>query len=634
MSNVEAFTDGIEPFNGTTVTLYNTAISGTAPTVDQILTATSGTDGNWQTGAGALKTSGAPVIVNGSSATTGQALQASSATVASWVDFSVNNKSSVRVATTENGILASDFENGDTIDGVVLVTGDRILIKDQTVGTENGIYEVQVTGAPVRANDFDTGLVVGGTFVFVQEGTVGRDVGYLCTNISGNDIVGTDALVFQLFSSAGARVIVNTIQDITAALSAGARHIQIASGTYVINQLNITQDNIVLEGLGNVTIQRTTGLQAIFLNGAQNVTLRGISVDGNGGTCIRMQNGCSNITIDNCRITNYGNGNIGVFGLQDPDGLLLKDCTFDEGDTNSTSVALNGGINIIISGCHFSSTNIGSRYLQINTDDVIIKECFFESGAETGIRVLSGSTGSVRVIISDCMFRDLTVSSISIDLNGTNDAPVIISNCNFDTTEGIIANEKVLIQGCHFADVTNDCIFLDTVNSSLSSICNNAFLNPATFAVQVGTNSDNSLIADNTFEPLTTSSNFVNFVSLASSTFTRITRNNGAYVLNTSNGSTNFDGDFDATVVTTTSGGGDNIMSLQDLSLGSAGHYAAFKADAVAGGDFVVTPVNTTNSAGTSYTSLRFNAAAETGALQWTGRGWKIFSVGTSTLVP
>ena len=64
---------------------------------------------------------------------------------------------SCRVATIAAGTLASDFENGDTIDSVVLATGDRILIKDQASGVENGIYIVQATGAPVRADDLTDG---------------------------------------------------------------------------------------------------------------------------------------------------------------------------------------------------------------------------------------------------------------------------------------------------------------------------------------------------------------------------------------------------------------------------------------------------------------------------------------------
>ena len=64
-------------------------------------------------------------------------------------------KQSVRAASTTAGTLASSFANGSVVDGVTLATGDRILIKNQSTGSENGIYTVNATGAPTRATDAD-----------------------------------------------------------------------------------------------------------------------------------------------------------------------------------------------------------------------------------------------------------------------------------------------------------------------------------------------------------------------------------------------------------------------------------------------------------------------------------------------
>jgi hypothetical protein len=110
---------------------------------------------------------------------------------------------SVRAATTAALTLASDFENGDAIDGVTLATNDRILIKDQGSGVENGIYIVQATGAPTRATDWAIGYTAAGAFVFVEEGTANGDNGFVCTNNVGSDVTGTDALTFSQFSGAG-----------------------------------------------------------------------------------------------------------------------------------------------------------------------------------------------------------------------------------------------------------------------------------------------------------------------------------------------------------------------------------------------------------------------------------------------
>jgi hypothetical protein len=120
--------------------------------------------------------------------------------VKAYVDNSVQGlswKTSVRVATTTAGTLASDFENGDTVDGVTLATGNRILIKNQSSGGENGIYVVNVSGAPTRATDCDSAAEILQATVNVQEGTVNADT--VWTNTTNTAItLGTTATVWAL----------------------------------------------------------------------------------------------------------------------------------------------------------------------------------------------------------------------------------------------------------------------------------------------------------------------------------------------------------------------------------------------------------------------------------------------------
>lgn len=111
---------------------------------------------------------------------------------------------SVRVATTAAGTLATSFENGDTIDGVVLATGNRILVKDQATQTENGVYTVNASGTPTRATDADTGAeLTGGSFFFVEEGTVNADTGWVASH-NGTPTIGSTNLTFTQFSSSAA----------------------------------------------------------------------------------------------------------------------------------------------------------------------------------------------------------------------------------------------------------------------------------------------------------------------------------------------------------------------------------------------------------------------------------------------
>ena len=127
---------------------------------------------------------------------------ASAQTYADNVANGLDVKDSVRAASTANVTLATDVENGDTLDGVTLATGDRILLKDQSTASENGIYVVAASGAPSRAADADQGDLTGGAFFFVEEGTANADNGFVCTN-NGTPTLGTDSIVFAQFSGAG-----------------------------------------------------------------------------------------------------------------------------------------------------------------------------------------------------------------------------------------------------------------------------------------------------------------------------------------------------------------------------------------------------------------------------------------------
>jgi len=123
-----------------------------------------------------------------------------------YVDAAVNNiniHESVLAATTTNGTLSTAYANGQVIDGVTLATGNRILIKNQTTGSENGIYTVNASGAPTRATDYDlAGEVSSGDFIFVRTGTTNANTGWIQTaNVT---TVGTDSLTFTQFSGAGA----------------------------------------------------------------------------------------------------------------------------------------------------------------------------------------------------------------------------------------------------------------------------------------------------------------------------------------------------------------------------------------------------------------------------------------------
>ena len=110
----------------------------------------------------------------------------------------IDIKQSVRVATTQNITLSGT----QTIDGVSVVQGNRVLVKNQTDASQNGIYVVQ-QGAWTRSTDANTNdKVHPGMFTFVEEGTTNQDSGWVL--VTDQPItLGTTNLEFEQFSGAG-----------------------------------------------------------------------------------------------------------------------------------------------------------------------------------------------------------------------------------------------------------------------------------------------------------------------------------------------------------------------------------------------------------------------------------------------
>jgi hypothetical protein len=109
-------------------------------------------------------------------------------------------KASVVAATTVAGTLATSFASGQIIDGVTLVTGNRILIKNQASGSDNGIYVVSASGAPVRSADCNSSTnYIAGAFVFIEEGAVNQGAAYV-VNTQGTITPGTTSVAWVQFS--------------------------------------------------------------------------------------------------------------------------------------------------------------------------------------------------------------------------------------------------------------------------------------------------------------------------------------------------------------------------------------------------------------------------------------------------
>lgn len=105
-------------------------------------------------------------------------------------------KPSVKCATTANITLSGE----QTLDGV-LTSASRVLVKNQSTASQNGIY-VSAAGAWARATDMDSWLEVPGAFVFVEEGTLYADTGWVSSANAGGTL-GSTSITWSQFSGAG-----------------------------------------------------------------------------------------------------------------------------------------------------------------------------------------------------------------------------------------------------------------------------------------------------------------------------------------------------------------------------------------------------------------------------------------------
>ena len=163
-------------------------------------------------------------------------------------------KDSCVAATTGNITISTALNNGDTLDGVTLSTNDRVLVKDQSTASENGIYVVG--SSPARAVDLAAGADAAGMFTFIEQGTVNADNGFVCTSNKGSAVVGTNNLTYAQFSGAGQITTADGLQKSGNTISVDLK----ANGGLVIESTEIALDLAASSITGTLPVTKLTSL--------------------------------------------------------------------------------------------------------------------------------------------------------------------------------------------------------------------------------------------------------------------------------------------------------------------------------------------------------------------------------------
>lgn len=256
-------------------------------------------------------------------------------------------KQSVRAATTTDIILSGT----QTIDGVSLVADDRVLVKNQSTASQNGIYTV-AAGSWSRSSDADNDAeVTAGMFTFVTEGSTNADSGWVLTT---NDTItlGSTSLAFAQFSGAG---------QITAGAGLTKTGNTIDIGTASSSRIVVNADTIDL-----ATVSRSDSSGS-----AGSTFLQSVTTDSYG------------------RVTSSVSGSV-----QDATTSVKGIASFDSGDFNVTSGAVsikNAGIdNIQLVN---SSVTLGSSSVSLGSTLTSV----------SGLTSISGSSANSPTTLNFCV---------------------------------------------------------------------------------------------------------------------------------------------------------------------------------------------------------------------------------------
>ena len=222
-------------------------------------------------GLGSIATQAANnVSISGGSVTgLGEPSSNSDASTKSYVDQAVaglRTRIIAECASTANVNLTNGLEAGDAIDGVTLVAGDRVLVKDQSTASENGLYLAVSSGAASRDPEHDSIAELSGGMVVVNQGSVNDNKIFLCTT-DNTGSVGSTSITYVVITPSNS----GTVTQIGIADS-GAGEFTVGN-TPITSSGNITLavNSIADTKLGTIGTANKVSLTALNIDGGSDI---------------------------------------------------------------------------------------------------------------------------------------------------------------------------------------------------------------------------------------------------------------------------------------------------------------------------------------------------------------------------
>jgi hypothetical protein len=297
-----------------------------------------------------------------------------------------------------------------TVDGVALTAGQRILVAAQTNAVDNGIYVV-AAGAWSRSVDMAVGSNAAGAFTFIEQGTSFADSGWVCTSDAA--VVGTDALNWSQFSGAGQIVAGEGLSKVGNTLN-----VNVGAG------LEIVSDNVQakIKSDGGLAAFGGTGLQVKLNAGATGVLVPAIDSSAQGLA----------IKVDDSTVNVDGAGQLRVKGA----GITAAQLAADSVETAKI-------LNSAVTTAKIADANVTYAKLASDVTAKIGRFDAYESGA------LSGSAPYSITLLAAPQTQN---AALMVFVNGVlrmkaNDYSLAGSTITFDSSVGADGDDFAVYYG-------------------------------------------------------------------------------------------------------------------------------------------------------------------------------------------